>query len=406
MKALSQNISGRRRSTHRAAPNRTQVPDQYWGYSLQAVRFLQVLLEAPPGSAISLEVFEDVGRVDPNGSTVASQVKSGLVKNPLTDRSIDFWKTLNNWVVAVEGGILNPDSTVFEIYVGTPRRGQLAQAFHDASTDADATAALEKARLAMWGNGKTRKALPDALSSFVSRVLEADKQKIKKIIQRFRIACATRDPLADLRPLVSVKWVRPESVEIVIQHAHGWLKERLDRQLQERKPAIVSSDEFNEEMLKFLPRCDYRHIVASMAGRPTQDQIEAERMRTYVRQLELIQLEDEGTLEAINNYLRAAVTRTRLSEEGIVHEDSFVDFEEALVAFWRNKRRQNNLTHPAHSEIEKGQLLLSDCCLNRQKLQGLEVPDYFTPGSFHALADYTKIGWHPLFETLLMELGK
>ena len=60
-----------------------------------------------------------------------------------------------------------------------------------------------------------------------------------------------------------------------------------------------------------------------MAGPPTPEQIAAERVKTYVRQLELIELEEEGTLEAINNYLRATVMRTKLSEDGIVHDDSF-----------------------------------------------------------------------------------
>jgi hypothetical protein len=60
-----------------------------------------------------------------------------------------------------------------------------------------------------------------------------------------------------------------------------------------------------------------------MAGPPTPEQIAAERVKTYGRQLELIELEEEGTLEAISNYLRATVMRTKLSEDGIVHDDSF-----------------------------------------------------------------------------------
>ena len=32
-----------------------RVPEQYWGYSLQAVRFLQLLMESSAGSSVSLE---------------------------------------------------------------------------------------------------------------------------------------------------------------------------------------------------------------------------------------------------------------------------------------------------------------------------------------------------------------
>src|SRR5215470_13727657 len=78
-----------------------QVPAQYLGYSLQPIRMLQILLGAPPGSFVTLEVFEDVG-VQINGQRIASQVKSGLVKNPLSDRSCELWKTLANWCDAIE----------------------------------------------------------------------------------------------------------------------------------------------------------------------------------------------------------------------------------------------------------------------------------------------------------------
>lgn len=323
------------------------------------------------------------------------------MKNPLTDRSVDLWKTLANWVSAVEAGIIKSSSTTFEIYVGRHRSGALASAFHNAHTEAEALAALNAARVALLGHGKAARKLPADLSPHVSLVLESNQSQLVQIILNLRITAAKRDPLVDLRPLVESKWVRPESIDLVIQHAHGWLKEHLDHLLQKRQPAVVSADDFIEEMRKFMPRCDFRQIIVNMAGPPTAEQIAAERAKTYVRQLELIELEEEGTLEAINSYLRAAVMRTKLSEDGIVHEDSFTDFKEALTSFWRNKRRQNHLTHPTHTEIQRGQLLLSDCCLHRQKLQGLELPDYFTPGSFQALADDMEIGWHPDYERAL-----
>jgi hypothetical protein len=378
------------------------VPDQYLGYSLQATRFLQLLLECSSGTMVTLEVFEDVGASHPQGQ-IASQVKTGLVKNPLSDHAVDLWKTFANWTQAVASGQILPQSTVFEIYIAKPRSGPIISAFHQATSEDEARAAIQNARRALLGPKAGRKPLSVDLAPQVSRVFSADAKTLSQIVRNFRITAASRDPISDLRPVVEAKWVRPESIDLVIQHAHGWLKERLDTLLQQRRPAIVSVDEFNEEMRKFLPRCDFRHFVANMAGRPTPDQVAAERMRTYVRQLELIDVQDEDTLEAINFYLRACIMRTNLSERGLVHEDSFEEYEEALLSFWRNKKRQNSLTNPDHSRVQTGQLLLSDCCLHQQTLQGLEVPSFFTPGSFHALADEKNIGWHPEYKILLKE---
>jgi len=95
-----------------------QAPEQYWGYSLQAVRFLQLLLEASPGTTVSLEVFEDVGKKDQDGTTFASQTKTGLAKNPLSDRALELWKTFANWLDTIDQGSLNQHQTIFELYVG------------------------------------------------------------------------------------------------------------------------------------------------------------------------------------------------------------------------------------------------------------------------------------------------
>ena len=80
-----------------------------------------------------------------------------------------------------------------------------------------------------------------------------------------------------------------------------------------------------------------------------------------------------------------------------MHDKSFDEYEEALVSFWKNKRKVHGITNKNLTEIERGQLLLADCGL----LQGLEPPPFFTPGSFHALAEDETVGWHPEYKNLL-----
>jgi hypothetical protein len=379
------------------------VPAQALGYLIQPIRLLQLLLDAPADSFVTLEVFEDVGLEISSGQKVASQVKTGLVKNPLTDKSPELWKTFANWFDAIARNELDPEKTVFEIYVAKPRKGKIASLFNEARSLKEVQTALAAARKCFQkeGAGARARRTPTEAEQFAERVLSFNEPKLIALIQNFRITTAIRNPLADLRPAVALKWIRPESAELVIQHAHGWIKEKLDGLLLANKPASIGSNEFNREILSYLPRLDFRVMVTSMAGLPSPEEVEAEKARTYVRQLEIIAVDDETTLHSINEYLRASVTRTKLAEQGIVHEHSFTEYEEALSAFWRNKRRQNSLTHTNRPPQDLGQLLLSDCCLHQQKLQGLEMPSYFTPGSFHALADDQTIGWHPEYQVRL-----
>ena len=382
-----------RRSSH--------VPGQALGYLIQPIRLLQLLLDAPADSFVTLEVFEDVGLESSSGHNIASQVKTGLVKNPLSDSSPELWKTLANWCDAIDRGELNPDKTIFEIYVAKPRKGKISTLFDQTQSLDQAESAIVTARNSFRKKSQaqgTKSKLTEA-ETYAARALSHP--KLATLILNFRIRTAIRNPLADLRPAVAAKWIRPESVDIVIHHAHGWLKEKIDGLLLARKPVYVAANDFIKEMQSFLPRCDFRTMVASMAGLPSAEEVAAERLRTYVRQLEIISLDEESTLHSINEYLRASVTRTKLSEQCIVNDESFIEYEEVLTTFWRNKRRHNALIYTQHTAENLGQLLLSDCCLRPQKLQGLEMPAYFTPGSYHALADDETIGWHPEYQTKL-----
>ena len=133
----------------------------------------------------------------------------------------------------------------------------------------------------------------------------------------------------------------------------------------------------------------------------TDDALAAEHLRTYVRQLQLIEGSDEDVFEAIKQFLRAAAERSAWSKQGLVHDKSFDEYEEALISVWKNKRSVHDIIHKDLSDVDRGKLLLADCGLHQQKLQGLEPPLFFTPGSFHAPAEDQTFGWHPEYKKLL-----
>jgi len=397
--------SSARKPTH-VSRKSAQVPGQFFGYSLQAIRLLSLALDAAPGTTLSLEVFEDVGAVDHTGKALASQTKSGLETNPVSDRAVDLWKTFSNWKTAITSGQISLATTRFEIYLAKRRTGKLVRIFHEAQTEEQAKAAVNEARKILWGPAPKypqKKKLAKTVRSFVDHVLDTSSQDAASIVQRFTLSVAAKDPLRDLRPKVASKWVRPESVEAVIQHAHGWIKERTDGLLLEGKAAVLDVDEFNSEMLAFLPRIDFRQILTAIAGtlEVTDDTIAAEQVRTYVRQLELIEYSEEDVIEAINHFLRASAERAAWSKAGIVHVKSFDEYEDSLITFWKNKRAAHAVIHNSLTGVDRGKLLLADCGGHQQKLQGLEVPAFFTPGSFHALAEDKKVGWHPEYKSLL-----
>lgn len=386
--------------TTRAKKRSTSVPGTYRGFSLQANRFLVHLMKSELTDTISLEAFEDVGVESSTGVKTAEQSKSFLSQNPVADRSLELWKTLSNWVDAAKSGTLPPATTFFVLYSFNPGLGTVAKLLHDATDVAAAKAALATIR--------NHLGYPDALSDSVETrkhilsVLDAPPDIISAIVARFSIESGSIVGIDEIAKLFSSQLIGPESREDTINWAHGWVKTRIDSQVAQNKPCFIARSEFHEALVNYVRHHDRLTILKSFAGDPNESQIELEiAFRRYVRQLRCISLDDVDVLSAVNDYLRAVVDRTKWSEEGYVNATALDDLAAELIATWRNKQRRVSLMHSSHTEENRGQLLYTDCIEHTAKLDGLETPQHFIRGSWHALADEIVVGWHPSFKIRL-----
>jgi hypothetical protein len=381
------------------------VPYNYAGYSLQTTRLTARLLEADPGSILSLEVFDDVGVDLPDGTRIAEQSKLFLDGNPVADRAVGLWKTLSNWVDAVRIGELDPAKTRFELYASKPVSGSLVEGFSKACSTPDAVKAIEAARQLLWGTPpifSKKSSLAGSIRDYVNNVLEADEAITRQIILAFTFRQGGGVPQKDFEDLIRKGFLTDEVVKHVADQALGWVKSRTDELLQQGKPAYIERDRFFTEITAFVRRIDRQNILCSFAPDPKQEQIDRDiAAKTYVRQLQIIDLSYEDQIEAVIDYLRASSDRTIWSARGIVHEDSFKEFENGLRKAWKHLKRESDLTYSGQDEVGRGQLLYSKCSLHTAKLQNMELENHFTRGSFHALSNELVIGWHPDYKSKL-----
>lgn len=387
-----------------------QVPGQYAGYSLQSTRFLHRLLQASLGDTISLEVFDDVGVETPDGFRTAEQSKSTRDANPIANRSKDFWKTLSNWITAVKNGQLDVAKTYFEIYVSKQVSGEIAEEFSSAKTDEQVEKAYLKARLLLWGTSPTyseKDKLASSIQDFVNHVFETDKELVYSIIKNFSLLCGSGSPIQDVEELVKKHFISEASVQDVVIHGLGWVKRESDVLLEQKKPACISQEDFHKEMTAFTRKVDRQQILESYAPNPTLKQIETDLgLRTYVKQLDVIELDYDDQLSAVTDFLRASADRTAWSERGLVHESSFDSYENDLKRAWINNKRLSDIACSKFEDSIKGQHLYSNCSLHNARLQGMDIPNHFTAGSYHALSDEQVIGWHPDYKNKLKSIDK
>lgn len=383
----------------------TQAPGQFYGYSIQTTRMVARLLQCTHGQAVSLEVLDDVavtGGVEP----IAEQSKSGLAHNPVADRSVDLWKTLFNWVEAIRSGALTTE-TRFILYVAQPYTGTIVARINKIDRPQDAPPVIADLRDEFWGvepNRSMKTELPESIARYVNGVLEASDDTLSRLFAGFEFVTGSGSPVDDLIPLLKEKAIGDAAVEEVLKSILGWSKRRVEKLIEARKPPIITWDEFNPQLIAAARKFDRSELLTPTPVEITESEVERElQSRQYIQQLRWVDCADGDLVRAVNDYLRSSVDRTTWSERGDVLESSFGEFSDRLERHWDNRMRLARIELSGRPETQIGQAVLSHCLLASVPLQGLEVPSYFVPGSYHALADTFTVGWHPRFKEFQKE---
>lgn len=386
--------AGRARSR---VKRKTEVPGQALGYGLQYTRLLQLLLIAPPGSACSIEYLDDVAREGSDG-VLLTQSKSALTANPVADRAKSLWKTLSNWAMLAADGGCDPDRTVFEIYVSKPVSGPLVDAFAAANTLVAAQDAIQLARTTLWGEApkyQQRSQVAAEIAPYVDNFFGADPVRVTKLIQNFRLTCASGSPQADVDTILKMHPISQSRISDIADHMTGIVKRRVDELLEKSLPAVIARDEFWVWYTAYVQKIDRELVLRSYAVRPSDKEARSHLPRIFVQQLDLIGLPFGDKLEAVSDYLMAAADRTVWAASGDVDAASFDELDSSLKRSWRNKRLIAKLEHGSKAEAEQGLALYAECMGVNVAVQQKEAPDHFIPGCLHRLADDLLIGWHP-----------
>lgn len=369
------------------------VPGQFYGYSIQVTRVVAHFLRAQQGQSVSIECLDDVATHAETGDLI-EQDKSGLAHNPVTDRSPELWKSLANWVRAIRGGALK-DDTRFLLYVAQGHRGKLIDSIHTTTSIAAASALVVSIRKKFGGQVK----LPKGLAEHVKEVLSASDEVLARLFASLTLENGSGAPNDDLAAMPGMAAISAAKKEAVLTFLLGWAKKTVDKRIEQRRAAVIPWEEFHKAFVSAAKKFDRaENVLIATPVDVTEAELQKElRDRNYVRQLQIVQCDDDDMVRAVNDYLRSVTHRTNWSEDGDVIESSFDEFESSLDRAWNSQRLAVDIEQKALADAERGRLLYVKCQQLKVPLQGMEVPDFFVPGSFHTMADSLRIGWHPRF---------
>lgn len=381
---------------------KTSAPGQLFGYTLQFPRALLVLLDAGENDKVVIEEFGDVSLHSPDGTITTEEDKSSLTGNALTDLSSNLWKTFYNWINAVNSGELNADRDHFILYTNHEvTKESLVHFFNDA-TEATVDTVVEKA-IHILESVETGHGLFVYKETILGRHIDV----FKKILNRFSLVvdrCAD-DVYPEIRSFLEIKTFIPKSeVAWVLNELTGWFQESIMTLIAKGQCACVSRKELQIRLQPLLEKIRTKELLDYAVKQiPSIDELSkrAGERPLYVKQLAHINLGEPKILEAVSDFFRADTNRLEWIEKGHVSEIDMEDFENKLVSFHANEQKTIELTQCSMMEENRGQLLLVNCQKRQETIAGKEPPDKTIQGSYHVLADESRLGWHPRWKDII-----
>lgn len=379
----------------------SNAPGPMLGFILQIPRALFHLLNANEGDVVSVEVIGDVGIEKPSGQTVSEEDKSSISSNPVTDRSTNLWKTFFNWLTDVKAGKLSTTNSHFVLYVNKDGKDGIVDLLDNAATPEDAENAISVImnKLSDIDEGHE-------IWKYFNALINEDRGLFKEIIVRFDYESGSQTGEEEVLQSLKSKYVPEEQITLVKDELLGWLTQRIMSDISQKIHARISYEEFHYKAMVVFSRFRTKELIDFASHKPLTPQEVKDHIsnkRTYVRQLEVIDLPEGRIVEEVANYLNADVNRTQWIEAGIIDESVATDLENKLKAFWQNKQTDISLTQKDLDAQEQGQLLLARCSNKPHAIRGETPPASTISGTYHLLADAPSLGWHKnwksLFET-------
>ena len=378
----------------------TEVPGQLFGYSLQYPRAYLRLLEIPDDACVSIEDIGDVGVFYSDGSKLVEEDKSTIRNvNTLSDKSTNLWKTIYNWLNKIKNGVLNDKTDKFILYtnhlVSTDSIVQkLNQTFDNISEIDEVITEINSI--------KESSKVDSDIYKYINSILEETNIIVfKKLLKNFELIT---DKKADNvyeeieKRLIHDLGITANQTEIILQEGTGWLQKQFMEKAANHKDLCIKRIDY----MKFIKPFYNKVLVSELIDYACSKSLTNEQQLsilgnhpTYVRQLELINLETDDILEAINDYYKSEINRDKWNEDGILSLEDLQTFKSDLISSYKQSKRIIDIRNSNNTDIDKGQLLYSECQQKDIKLAQKIPPSKTVQGTYHLLSDEKELGWHP-----------
>jgi hypothetical protein len=329
--------------------------------------------------------------------------KSSVNSNPVTDKSSDLWKTLSNWTNAIISGELDTEKTKFILYRNKSGRSGIAEEFHAANSSEQIKIAIDNAIDKLSDIDDTHVAWP-----YYNNTVNKNRTILEKIIANFNLETGHGNAFTEVETLLHNLHLPENSVREVATHLGGWILRKVTEKISLKEDARISWDDFHLAFLALFDQARRLELIDfTLEAPPSSDQINFQiALRPlYLQQAELVNCDYDELLEAVTDFLKAKTNRDRWIESELLDENLAEEFETKLHRYWKNTKSTLGITQKSLTPEDRGRLLYNECQLRRETIRNSDLPSSTVAGTYHALANGSKLGWHDDWE-LRLKNGK
>lgn len=373
-----------------------QASQQMLGYLYQVVYALYLIISCEDNNdQIGIERFDDVSFEKDGTPKELIQLKHHVTPGKLTDSSVDLWRTLKVWMDSQE--ILEEDTKLLLITTASAPKGSVAsllKADEQARNYKDAYCKLMDV---------AKKSKNNTISNACNIFKKLDQSEGLKLVKRIVVldgATDIKDTDSKIKSYLEIA-VKPKYEDDVLTALKGWWFQQCILGLRSPNLKLISKIEVTREIQQLVKKYDIDYLP--IASDINSLKYVVNRDSTYIKQIELLKIDDKDVLEsAASNYVKADVQRSKWIREDPSLADEFEEYDRNLIDRWHNLFLAMKFAVSEESEkIKAGRELYTKTMYPDFPIRADRRDPFIMCGSYQKLSDNLKVGWHKDYHKLL-----
>lgn len=380
--------------------------DPSLGYYYQVMYSLYLMLSGrdKPNLTIKLEDLDDLVINSPENLQLIQLKHHNTVDSSLSDRSLDFWRTIRVWSSEIkQGKIKEIDNTIFSlITTGKVSDNSFLLKLKDGKNRDAEYALKEMIKISADQSVESTKKAYEAFS------LLSDSQK-KILVDNIYIVDQEVD-IAAVEELIKFQLkysASPDKVSALFEGVIGWwLRQCIDLLFDPDNKSEIKDRDLQNKIWEIIETLKQDNLPDSFVLSSIENPLNEFENHIFFKQLKLIALGNRSLLKAINDFRKAYGQKNKWLQDGLILPDEIEKYEQNLYDNWN--RLFSKVADKYDGSKNSEELMLAGQDFYNEFI-GKTHPNirpnysstYYPIGSYHMLADEKQIGWNPDYENLI-----